>query len=95
MGCCGPAQQRNKDIDNAKNRTDLITALNKLISLNNKEIADLNSHLKKKTELQSDYLKKFTDEDLTLRIPYLEELNTSYNELIRVLERCTDVSYIF
>lgn len=95
MGCCGGANQKNLDIEKAKSRSDLVGAIKKAIQTNNDEIKDLTSHIKKNTELKSAHMKNFDKSDMIKRIPYLEELNTSYNELIRTLEQCTDVRLIF
>ena len=94
MGCCGGANQKNPDIDKAKTRSELIKAMQKAIQTNNEEIKDLDSHIKKKTELKSVHMKSFDESDMLKRIPYLEELNTSYQELINTIENCTDVSLI-
>lgn len=90
MGCC-EGLPKNEMIEKAKNRKELISALNQLIQVNNEEINDLDSHLKKGTPVHSGNLTIFSDEDIQKRVPYLEELNASYKELISTLENCNSV----
>lgn len=94
MGCCAGANPRNQEIDRAQSRDELIKAMNHLIEINEDERTDLESHIKKGTEIQTQHLKNFSDEDITKRISYLDELNGSYKELISTIEMCSDVSLI-
>lgn len=93
MGCCAGVNPRNEEIDRSQNRDELIKAMNHLIEINEDERADLESHIKKGTEIHEEHLKKFTDEDIAKRISYLDELNGSYKEIISTIEMCTDVSF--
>ncbi|MCQ2820246.1 MAG: hypothetical protein MJ252_23520 [archaeon] len=91
MGCCGvTVYPRNQDIDNSQNRTDLMNALKKIIKNNDTEIADIDSHLKKKTPLKTESLEGCDDPSLTKRVKYLGDLNESYQELIKTINASND-----
>ncbi|MCQ2821634.1 MAG: hypothetical protein MJ252_30620 [archaeon] len=91
MGCCGiSVYPRNQDIDLSKSRVDLMKALMKLQKDYDAEIADIESHIKKGTQLKNSQLSDLDDASLKNRVKYLGELNDSYQELIKTISSCND-----
>ncbi|MCQ2821189.1 MAG: hypothetical protein MJ252_28345 [archaeon] len=91
MGCCGvTVYPRNPEIDNAKDRNGLMQALKNVIKNNDTEVADIDSHLKKKTPLKTESLSGCDDATLGKRVKYLGDLNESYQSLIKCINGCAD-----
>ena len=95
MGCCGPSYKVNPEIDRAKNINELIAALESFKKRCNNEVSDIDSHLKKKTPLKTEYLQQADDKDLAYRVTYLRDLNKSNDELVMAMKNCKDVNYIY
>lgn len=87
MGCCGPVEYpKNDEIENAIKKNDLIEAMRNVIIINQSEIFEIENYLKNNVPLETDGLSIYDDDCLQKRMCYLEELNTSYEKLIKKLE---------
>ena len=95
MGCCGAGQMRHPGIDNSQNVADLITVFKKLIENADEEIADMNNHVKKGSQLKTQNLRGFPVEDIQQRIPYLTDLNKCFKGIVSKLEKCDVVSSFY
>ncbi len=82
MGCCGTVV-KDLEIEQAVNMTELISIMNKKKKYLKKEIEEINLRLKDKDyEVTVAKVDTLSDEDLQKRIPYLEELETVYEQVI-------------
>ena len=82
MGCCGTVV-KDLEIEQAVNMTELISIMNKKKKYLKKEIEEINLRLKDKDyEVTVANVDTLSDEDLQKRIPYLEELETVYEQVI-------------
>ena len=92
MGCCGTVV-KDLEIEQAVNMTELISIMNKKKKYLKKEIEEIKKGFElfdlKGTGLKDkDYevtvakVDTLSDEDLQKRIPYLEELETVYEQVI-------------
>ena len=82
MGCCGTVV-KDLEIEQAVNMTELISIMNKKKKYLQKEIDEINLRLKDKDyEVTVAKVDTLSDEDLKKRIPYLEELETVYEQVI-------------
>lgn len=82
MGCCGTVV-KDIEIEQAVNMTELISIMNKKKKMLRKEIDEINFRLKDKNyEVTVAKVDALSDEDLQKRIPYLEELENVYGQVI-------------
>ena len=82
MGCCGTVV-KDLEIERAVNMTELRSRMNKKKKYLKKEIEEINLRLKDKDyEVTVAKVDTLSDEDLQKRIPYLEELETVYEQVI-------------
>ena len=82
MGCCGTVV-KDLEIEQAVNMTELISIMNKKKKYLKKEIEEINLRLKDTDyEVAVAKVDTLSDEDLQKRIPYLEELETVYEQVI-------------
>ena len=82
MGCCGTVV-KDLEIEQAVNMTELISIMNKKKKYLKKEIEEINLRLKDKDyEVTVAKVDTLSDEDLQKRIPYLEKLETVYEQVI-------------
>jgi hypothetical protein len=87
MGCCG-ASKYDFDLENSKNISDLINVMKKKSKNLMKEREEIKEHLEDPSkEVTLSKIDDLNDEDLRMRIPYLEKLHDAYEDVIQTMER--------
>ena len=86
MGCCG-ASKYDFDLENSKNISDLINVMKKKSKNLMKEREEIKEHLEDPSkEVTLSKIDDLNDEDLRMRIPYLEKLHDAYEDVIQTME---------
>ena len=87
MGCCA-ASKYDFDLENSKNISDLINVMKKKSKNLMKEREEIKEHLEDPSkEVTLSKIDDLNDEDLRMRIPYLEKLHDAYEDVIQTMER--------
>ena len=91
MGNCGATvYPKNPQVEQAQNIPELVAALKEVSKKYNEEISDLESHIKKKTDIKTYGMEGMDDESVKKRIPYLGAMTDSLAEIIKTLNASKD-----
>ena len=87
MGCCEP-KPVDYDLENAKTTEDLISVMKKKSQNLIKEKDEIQAFLEDPNNIVTmSKIDDLNEEDLRLRIPYLNKLHDAYEDIIQTMER--------
>ena len=95
MGCCGSVVI-DREISHAVNMGELVTIMERKKTNISKEIEQINEYLKNKTnKVTVAKVDDLTDDELKLRVPYLEKLVSCYEEVINIMKTHKNVINVY
>ena len=93
--CCKNHNEKNDDIDNCENISDIRNYISTKIKNAELEQEEINLYLQDKTKIPTTVeVQGFNEEDLKKRILYLDEMKNCLNEIDDLLKKHPDVNVI-